>query len=82
VPFEECRTPVQLINSELNTIWPIGINDRTYARLGGPKEIVTLEGMDQWSLSTEFAAAYAGHVLRWFNSVDAAAPKAAAEALA
>ena len=52
VPFEECRTPVQLINSELNTIWPLGINDRTYARLGGEKELVTLEGMDQWSLST------------------------------
>lgn len=80
VPFEDCRTPVQLINSELNTIWPIGINDRTYARLGGEKEIVTLEGMDQWSLSREFAAAYAGHVVRWFEGAGAGVPAPASRA--
>jgi pimeloyl-ACP methyl ester carboxylesterase len=69
VRFEDCRTPVQIISSELNKIWPPAINDRTFARLGGEKELVTLEGMDQWSVSQEFAAAYAGHVMRWFERV-------------
>jgi uncharacterized protein len=82
VPFEQCRTPVQLISSELNKIWPPEINDRTFARLGGEKELVTLEGMDQWSVSQEFAAAYAGHVLRWFEQAGDRAHRDPAEVLA
>ena len=82
VPFEECRTPVQLITSELNKIWPPHINERTLARLGGEKELVTLHGLDQWSVSREFNDIYAGHVLRWFEQVGSKAPRDAAEAVA
>ena len=82
VPFEECRTPVQLITSELNKIWPPAINERAHARLGGEKELVMLEGMDQWSVSQEFADAYAGHVMSWFERAGDHARGDAAEALA
>jgi hypothetical protein len=82
VPFEECRTPVQLITSELNKIWPPHINEGTLARLGGEKELVTLHGLDQWSVSREFNDIYAGHVLRWFEQVGSKAPRDAAEAVA
>jgi pimeloyl-ACP methyl ester carboxylesterase len=83
VPFEECRTPVQIISSELNKIWPAGINDKTYARLGCEKEHVRLEGLDQWSVAQGFNAIYAGHVMRWFERFgDRAARADAAEALA
>ena len=82
VPFEECRTPVQLITSELNKIWPPAINERAYARLGGEKELVILEGLDQWSVSQEFADAYAGHAMRWFERAGDRARGDAAEALA
>lgn len=67
VPFEACRTPVQLITSENNNIWPPHINERAHARLGGPKELVVLEGQDQWSVSQAFNELYAGHVTRWFE---------------
>lgn len=68
VSFEDCRTPVQMISSDLNTIWPPRINDKTYARLGCEKELVRMNA-DQWSVSKEFNAEYAGHVLRWFEQV-------------
>jgi pimeloyl-ACP methyl ester carboxylesterase len=80
VALEDCRTPVQLITSELNTIWPPRINDRAHARLGGEKELVVLEGLDQWSVSREFAEIYATHVLRWFDHVGGRA-RETAEAL-
>jgi pimeloyl-ACP methyl ester carboxylesterase len=67
VPFEECATPVQLITSEKNNIWPAHINERAFARLGGPKELVVLEGQDQWSVSQAFNELYAGHVVSWFD---------------
>ena len=66
VSFEDCRTPVQLITSELNGIWPPAINDRALARLGCEKELVRLEGWDQWAVSREFNDLYAGHVMDWF----------------
>jgi pimeloyl-ACP methyl ester carboxylesterase len=66
VSFEDCRTPTQLITSEQNGIWPPSINDRTFARLGGEKELVRLEGWDQWAVSREFNDLYAGHVMDWF----------------
>ena len=43
VSFEDCRTPVQLLTSTENGIWPPSINDRTFARLGGEKELVRLK---------------------------------------
>ena len=73
VSFEACRTPVQLITSENNNIWPRQINERAYARLGGPKELVVLEGQDQWSVSQAFNELYAGHVTRWFAQHGASA---------
>jgi hypothetical protein len=43
------------------------MNLRYFERLGGPKELVTLEGVDQWVYTREFQELYAGHVIRWFN---------------
>lgn len=82
VPFEACRTPVQLITSERNNIWPTHINEGTYARLGGPKELVVLEGQDQWSVSETFNELYAGHVTRWFDRHRDGAGDAEEQALA
>ena len=82
VSFEDCRTPVQLITSELNKLWPPAINEGTYKRLGGEKELVVLEGLDQWSVSQEFANAYAGEVMRWFERTRDRARGDATEALA
>jgi pimeloyl-ACP methyl ester carboxylesterase len=82
VSFEDCRTPVQLITSELNKIWPPHINDRTFARLGCEKELVLLEGLDQWAVSREFNDLYAGHVMRWFDKVGGGTRDGATEAVA
>jgi pimeloyl-ACP methyl ester carboxylesterase len=67
VPFEECRTPVQVIASEKSRLWPHEMNVRYYERLGGPKELVSLPGVDQWVYTREFHEMYAGHVIRWFR---------------
>jgi len=82
VSFEDCRTPVQLITSELNTIWPPRINARAHARLGGEKDLVVLENLDQWSVSREFAEIYAANVLRWFDQIGRVTAAKTAEALA
>jgi pimeloyl-ACP methyl ester carboxylesterase len=82
VPFEECRTPVQLITSELNKIWPPHINEGTLTRLGGEKELIMLHGLDQWSVSREFNDTYAGHVMSWFERFGAHARQAPTKALA
>jgi pimeloyl-ACP methyl ester carboxylesterase len=66
VPFELCRTPTQVIASTANRIWPFEMVRRGYERLGGPKELVTLEGQPQWSFSRDFQERYAEHVIRWF----------------
>jgi alpha-beta hydrolase superfamily lysophospholipase len=68
VLFEDCRTPVQVIASEKSRLWPYSMNVRYYERLGGPKELITLEGVDQWVYTREFHELYAGHVIRWFNA--------------
>jgi pimeloyl-ACP methyl ester carboxylesterase len=81
VAFEDCRTPIQLITSELNKIWPPHINDGTLERLGGEKELVRLNE-DQWSVAREFNALYAGHVMRWFDKHGARTANDTAEALA
>ena len=82
VSFEDCRTPVQLITSEENKIWPPAINDRTYARLGCEKELVRLPGWDQWAVSREFNDLYAGHCMSWFERFGARVPGSRAKALA
>ena len=66
VPFEECRTPVQVIASENSSLWPYARNVRYFNRLGGPKELVTLDNTDQWVYTREFHEMYAQHVIRWF----------------
>src|SRR5205085_1398925 len=67
VPLEQCRTPVQVIASEKSSLWPYAMNVRYFNRLGGPKELVTLNDTDQWVYSREFHEMYARHVMRWFG---------------
>lgn len=73
VPFEQCRTPVQVIASKLNAIWPYEMTAGYYERLGGPKELITLPDNGQWELSPEFHDLYCGHVMRWFAQHGASA---------
>jgi len=68
VTFEDCRTPVQVIASEKSRLWPYEMNVRYFERLGGPKELITLNGVDQWVYTREFHEQYAAHVIRWFNA--------------
>jgi len=67
VAFEQCRTPVQVIASQLNAIWPYEMTAGYYERLGGPKELITLPVKGQWELSQAFHELYCGHVMRWFG---------------
>jgi pimeloyl-ACP methyl ester carboxylesterase len=66
VPFEQCRTPTQVIASKLNAIWPYETTVSYYERLGGPKELITLADSGQWELNPQFHDLYCGHVMRWF----------------
>jgi pimeloyl-ACP methyl ester carboxylesterase len=72
VPFEQCRTPVQVIASNRNLVCPYELVTRNYQRLGGPKELITLDGKPQWELNREFIEMYCGHVIRWFQDNGAA----------
>ncbi len=74
VQFEDCRTPVQVIASEKSQLWPYEMNVRYFDRLGGPKDLVRLEGVDQWVYTREFHELYASHVIRWFDANGAHAP--------
>lgn len=67
-PFEQCRTPVQVIASSRNQVCPYDLVMRNYQRLGGPKELITLEGRPQWELNREFHEMYCDHVIRWFEA--------------
>ncbi len=67
-PFEQCRTPVQVIASNRNLVCPYELVTRNYQRLGGPKELITLDGKPQWELNREFHELYCGHVIRWFEA--------------
>jgi pimeloyl-ACP methyl ester carboxylesterase len=73
-PFEQCRTPVQVIASNRNLVCPYELVTRNYRRLGGPKELVTLDGRPQWELNREFHELYCGHVIRWFQANGAELP--------
>lgn len=67
VAFEDCRTPVQVIVSTCSRIWkPMPIL-RSYFRLGGPKELVTLRGSPHWEMSRQFHQRYCDHVIAWFQ---------------
>lgn len=68
VPFEQCRTPVQIIASERNRIWPLKMLRRNHRRLGGPKDLVVLTGKPQWESNVEFHEDYCAHVIRWFRA--------------
>jgi alpha-beta hydrolase superfamily lysophospholipase len=68
VPFEDCRTPVQVIASDRNLVCPYPLVLRSYQRLGGPKELITLPGRPQWELNREFHEEYCTHVVRWFEA--------------
>jgi hypothetical protein len=68
VPFEECRTPVQVIASEANQIWPYEMVVRNFTRLGGPKELITLPQAPQWDTRREFNENYSAEVIRWFRA--------------
>lgn len=67
VRFEECRTPVQLVVSELNPHWRLERMQREYERLACPKELVSLEGRPHWELNREFQELYCSHAIRWFG---------------
>jgi hypothetical protein len=67
-PFEHCRTPVQVIASNRNLVCPYELVTRNYQRLGGPKELITLDGRPQWELNREFHELYCAHVIRWFEA--------------
>jgi pimeloyl-ACP methyl ester carboxylesterase len=71
-PFEQCRTPVQVIASNRNLVCPYELVTRNYGRLGGPKELITLDGKPQWELNREFHEQYCAHVIRWFEANGAA----------
>jgi pimeloyl-ACP methyl ester carboxylesterase len=73
VPFEECRTPCQMIVSEKSRLWPASHNRKAYERLGGKKEFVLLEGAPQWSMHDDFLHAFTGNVIRWFRENGAGA---------
>jgi hypothetical protein len=73
VAFEDCRTPVQVIASEKNKLFPHSMVVRSYERLGGSKELVTLRAKGMWGLSREFNEEYCAHVIRWFASNGASA---------
>jgi alpha-beta hydrolase superfamily lysophospholipase len=72
VQFEDCRTPIQVIASKRNAIWPYETTIQYYNRLGGPKELITLEDKGQWELNQEFHRMYCGHVMGWFAQHGAA----------
>lgn len=67
VAFEDCRTPVQIIASEKNEIWPYEMVTKNFTRLGGPKELVTLPGAPQWEFNVPFHENYCAHVISWFK---------------
>jgi alpha-beta hydrolase superfamily lysophospholipase len=68
VPFEECRTPCQMIVSEKSRLWPVEHNRRAYERLGCPrKEWVLLEGAPQWSMQDDYMHTFTENVIRWFS---------------
>jgi pimeloyl-ACP methyl ester carboxylesterase len=68
VPFEQCRTPVQLIASELSQIWPYAMCLKYFKRLGGPKELVTLVKLPHWVFNGEFDETFCAHAIRWFKA--------------
>jgi alpha-beta hydrolase superfamily lysophospholipase len=67
VPFEHCRTPVQIIASDRNAIWPYEMVARNFGKLGGPKELITLQGKPQWEANRDFHEMYTDHVVHWFD---------------
>lgn len=68
VPFEECRTPCQMIVSEKSKLWPVEHNRKAYERLGAPKkEWVLLEGAPQWSMRDGYLQEFTDNVIRWFR---------------
>jgi alpha-beta hydrolase superfamily lysophospholipase len=66
VRYEDCKTPVQLIASELNRIWPLEMVSANFERLGCEKQLVRLDGAGQWEYSRRFHDRYASHVMDWF----------------
>jgi len=69
VPFEECRTPIQMVASEKSQLWPVEHVRKAYERLGSPvKEFVLMEGAPQWSLQPAFVDEWMGNVLRFFKA--------------
>ena len=61
-------TTGEVIASERNKLFPYRMVKRSYDRLGGPKELVTLSGKGMWGLNREFNEEYCAHVIRWFNA--------------
>lgn len=67
IPFEACRTPIQMIASGNNKHWPFERMRQEYERLGGPKELICLEGRPHFELNRAFQELYCAHAIRWFQ---------------
>ena len=67
IPFADCRTPVQVVASDKNEIWPYDMVVRNFERLGGPKQLITLQDRPQWWFRRDWHEEYCAHVIEWFN---------------
>ncbi len=67
VTFEESRTPIRLISSDQDRLWPHAMNLRCYRRLGGEKDLVILQGKNRLEHNRPFQEMLAGHGIRWFK---------------
>lgn len=78
VRFEDCQKPIQVIASEQNQVWPFNMVKRYYDRLGGPKQLVTLDGRPHWEFTPDFDRTYCALAVDWFrhHGAGAARPRA------
>ena len=67
VKFEDCRKPIQVLASDKNEIWPYDMVVRNYERLGGQKQLITLNDRPQWWFRRDWHEEYCAHVIGWFN---------------
>ncbi|HYI14394.1 MAG TPA: alpha/beta fold hydrolase [Thermomicrobiales bacterium] len=66
VPFEACITPVQVIISRRNRIWPASPVRGSAERLGSPSEIIEIDA-PHWETSRQFHDDYCVLVIAWFE---------------
>jgi alpha-beta hydrolase superfamily lysophospholipase len=67
VRFEENRTPIRLITSDKDRLWPHAMNMRCYQRLGGEKDLVILKGKNRLEHNRPWQEMLAEHGVGWFK---------------